>query len=139
MSSSDAEPRTCPSAPCAPGATLLGIVNADGTVGYLSTPMQIDADFVAQAKQGRAPERRFRFASTCVQSGCKQWTGSSCGVIERVLDQAPPPVAALPHCAIRSTCRWFSQSGAAACGVCPLVVTDTTPEPQPASAASGTT
>jgi hypothetical protein len=140
MSSSNAEPRTCPSAPCAPGATLLGIVNAGGSVGYVSTPLQIDDDFVRTAKQGRDPERRFRFANTCVESGCKQWTGSRCGVIDRVLaDGDRAEAAALPHCAIRSTCRWFAQSGAAACGACPLVVTDRTDPGQSASSDCGTT
>jgi hypothetical protein len=31
----------------------------------------------------------------------------------------------LPACGIRRTCRWFAQRGAAACGVCPLIVADT--------------
>jgi len=140
MSSSRAEPqRTCPSAPCEPGATLLGVVNADGSVGYLTPPLQIDDDFVQRAKQGRDPERRFRFANTCVEGGCKQWTGTRCGVIDRALADGVGNDAAragLPHCAIRSTCRWFAQSGADACGACPLVVTDTT---QPPSAEVGTT
>jgi hypothetical protein len=123
---------TCPSARCEPGATLLGIVNADGTVGYVTPPLQIDAGFVEQARQGRAPEKRFRFAGSCVEGGCAQWTGSRCGVIDRVLDSGlpvdgdAPTRAALPRCAIRSTCRWFAQSGARACGACPLVTTDMT-------------
>jgi hypothetical protein len=130
---SEAAQRACPSARCEPGATLLGIVNADGTVGFVTPPLQIDEEFVQRAKQGRDPEKRFRFAGTCVESGCKQWTGARCGVIDRVLGAGvtgPSAVASagtrasLPQCAIRSTCRWFAQSGAAACGVCPLVVTE---------------
>src|SRR4051794_5199030 len=125
------EQLTCPSARCEPGATLLGVVGADGTVGYVTPQLTVDEAFVVQARRGRAPEKRFRFAGGCVESGCAQWTGSRCGVIDRVLDgglvEAPEPGArgALPHCAIRPGCRWFEQSGAEACGVCPLVITDT--------------
>ena len=42
-----------------------------------------------------------RFTAPCVREGCAQWTGSSCGVIERVLatgaHEAQP--ARLPRCA----------------------------------------
>jgi hypothetical protein len=114
----------------------------DGTVGFITPPLQIDEDFVQRAKQGRDPEKRFRFSGTCVESGCKQWTGSRCGVIDRVLAAGvtPPPVvasagtrASLPQCAIRSTCRWFAQSGAAACRVCPLIVTETSAVADPST------
>jgi hypothetical protein len=129
MSSSTrpSEPLTCPSSRAEPGATLLGVVNADGTVGYLSPAVTVDEAFVERARRGRAPEKRFRFAGACVESGCAQWTGSRCGVIDRVLgsDLEAPERAGLPRCAIRSSCRWFAQSGAEACGVCPLVITDT--------------
>ncbi len=117
---------TCPSSSCEPGAKLIGVVNADGTVGYVSPPLEIDVDFVERARQGRTPEKRFRFAGPCVEGRCAQWTGSRCGVIDTVLTtpELPPAPDRLPHCGIRSSCRWYAQSGAAACAVCPLVVTD---------------
>jgi hypothetical protein len=31
----------------------------------------------------------------------------------------------LPACAIRHSCRWYAQRGAAACAVCPQIVADT--------------
>jgi hypothetical protein len=48
-------------------------------------------------------------------------------VVARVLAEiAPPPDrAGLPPCAIRPTCRWHAERGAAACAVCDQVVTDT--------------
>jgi hypothetical protein len=118
--------RTCPSSSCEPGAKLIGVVNADGTVGYVSPPLEIDVDFVERARQGRTPEKRFRFASPCVEARCAQWTGSRCGVIDTVLStpDRPPVPERLPRCGIRSSCRWYAQSGAEACAVCPLVVTD---------------
>ncbi len=120
--------RTCPSAACEPGAILLGLVDAEDRVGYLSPPLRIDEEFVARARQGRSPEKRFRFASACVEEGCRQWADGRCGVIDEVLASAEAVALAepgtLPHCAIRSSCRWYDQVGREACEVCPLVITD---------------
>ena len=78
--------KLCPSARCAPGATLLGIVGNGGVVGYVRPQIEIDEAFVEIAEQGRTPEKRFRFASSCVEGDCVQWTGSRCGVIDEVLE-----------------------------------------------------
>ncbi len=124
--SSDQE-RLCPSARCEDGAVLVGVVGREGTIGYLSPRVLIDPEFVRTAKEGRSPERRFRFAQPCVEAGCVQWTGSQCGVIDRVMDEVGGGATRdfpLPKCSIRPDCRWFSQSGSAACRVCPLVITD---------------
>ena len=104
------------------------MVDSSGKVGYLTPAMTIDEGFVTRARRGGSPEQRFRFASACVEAKCEQWTGSRCGVIDRVLeveglDQAREE-AALPRCAIRASCRWFAQAGAEACAACPLVITD---------------
>jgi hypothetical protein len=124
-----AAPKTCPSSRCQAGATLLGVVGPNGKVIYRTEPTQLDQEFVETALQGRSPERRFRFASRCVQSGCKQWTAGKCGIIESVLRASPAQDQdILPQCSIRSTCRWFYQRGAAACAVCPDVITDTRDE-----------
>jgi hypothetical protein len=124
--------RLCPSGRCEEGAMLLGIVGADGTVGYVRPPAVIDEAFVTEVKRRGDPERRFRFAQPCVEADCSQWTGSRCGVIERVLEAAVdaaaiPQSCALPACGIRPVCRWFAQEGTHACAVCPLVVTDLRP------------
>ncbi len=120
-------PRTCPSARAEPGAVLLGVIGAHGRMKPLRTAMAVDADFVARAARAGPPEARMRFANACVKGGCAQWTGLHCGVIERVLTHlgTPPAPETLPPCLIRATCRWFAERGGAACGVCDLVVTDT--------------
>src|SRR5882672_2577911 len=116
----------CPSARCEPGALLLGIVLPMGRIGYSRERLVINEDFVQVATRGRAPEKRFRFSSPCVQGACKQWNAGRCDVIDEVVAELAPNQGArrLPECAIRPDCRWFLQSGVNACLVCPLVITD---------------
>lgn len=126
MSQSD---KTCPSARAAPGAMLLGIKGANGRIQHMRTPLVIDDNFVEIARSVGAPEARMRFASPCQTKGCAQWTGTRCGVIDNVLahlavQDERPQRTTLPACAIRATCRWFDQTGDAACLACDLVVTD---------------
>jgi hypothetical protein len=123
---------------------LLGVVGVDGTVGYVRPPAVIDQAFVTEAARRGDPERRFRFAQPCIEAECRQWTGSRCGVIERVLEAtveaaAIPQSRALPACGIRPVCRWFAQEGASACAVCPLVVTDLRPRARPGANQSDVT
>jgi hypothetical protein len=129
--SSPVEPAlTCPSAPCESGAVLLGVAGSGGDFGYITPAVRVSEDLAAKLKAQGSPERRIRFAQQCVKGRCIQWTGNRCGVIDRVLDARAEHTThdsmplALPRCAIRSTCRWFAQAGADACGACPLVLTD---------------
>ena len=119
---------TCPSAPCDAGATLLGTMGSDGTLSYLRTPMQVDRDFVAEARRHGPPEARMRFASPCQEGNCAQWTGHGCGVVAKVLtavaDHGGLPPSELQPCVIRSSCRWYAERSDAACGACKYVVTD---------------
>lgn len=117
----------CPSACCESGAILLGIVLPDGKVAFARDRVVVDESFVQIARNGRAPESRFRFSTSCAREACKQWTGERCGVIDMVLQhlgdkEILPP---LSECSIRPQCRWYQQVGRSACSVCPLVITDT--------------
>jgi hypothetical protein len=118
---------TCPSATCAPGATLLGTLGRDGRMHPVRTEMRVDAAFVAEASRIGPPEARMRFAGRCHEGGCAQWTGSRCGVIDRVMQHlgaAAGEAQPLQPCVIRASCRWYAQTGAAACTGCSYVVTD---------------
>lgn len=124
----EAAPALCPSARCDEGAYLIGIVGADGVVGYVSPLLRVDAAFMSGTREGRDPERRFRFAQACVEGGCANWDGARCQVIDRAVaaraSLAAGEIAGLPRCGIRPSCRWFRQSGPEACATCPLVITD---------------
>ena len=121
----------CPSARCQPGARLLGVVRADGTVAFVPEPPAIDAAFVRAARAARPPEARFRFASACRRGGCTQWTADRCGVVDEVIAAADAAAVATepPPCAIRGECMWFVQRGARACCACAFVVTELAPAP----------
>lgn len=122
----NSEKKLCPSHNCQAGTILLGVVNGDGRVGFTADRIIVTEEFVQIARAGRTPEKRFRFGGQCVQSGCKQWTGKRCGVIDSITEAVDINVesAALPECSIRSECRWFYQSGAEACAICPEIITD---------------
>ena len=140
-------PTLCPSWACEAGASLIGIVLANGTVAFSKEAILIDDAFVQAAREGCSLEKRFRFSSTCKRAGCIQWSGDRCGIIDRVIleQELPAPDAATeasryvestawqpPACAIRPQWRWHLQAGDAACRACPEVVTDITPASQTA-------
>jgi hypothetical protein len=117
---------TCPSSTCTPGNLLLGIVRPNGHVAALRNPIPIDKAFVDKASEvRRAAEMRFRFAGPCVTTACQHWTGARCevsdAVTRTVTATSEQPFEPTP-CAIRSSCRWWSQNGAAACRACSFVV-----------------
>lgn len=139
----EAPPRLCPSARAEVGAALIGVVQGDGTVALLGRPLPVTQAFLDAAREGRSPERRFRFAAPCVRSECRQWRGSAedaeggrCGVIDRVTAALGPELSAeagrARPCGVRRSCRWFAQGGAAACDACRLVITETRAGPEPA-------
>ena len=106
----------------------------DGKLIYREALTRVDKEFVGIAGQGRAPEKRFRFAHKCVERGCKQWAEGKCGIIDAVLAHHTRPESKpdqLPQCAIRPACRWFAQRGAAACAICPEIITDAREDVEP--------
>lgn len=132
---SAADAARCPSSECRPGALLLGIVLPDGRVAFAHDKIVIDEEFIRTARQGRPPEKRFRFSTACAQGACRQWDGGGCSLIDRLVDhfgQHPELLEEsesdegfeLPYCSIRDECRWYRQHGDRACRICPEVVTD---------------
>jgi hypothetical protein len=120
----------CPSSKAQIGAQLLGVRQEDGTVAILPQPLRIDESFIEKANEHAHAEQRFRFTNKCIASGCAQWTGSRCGVADRVqsLLEHLPINENIIACAIRPQCRWYLQNGKQACQACPFVITETTAE-----------
>lgn len=116
----------CPSSMCGEGAILLGVVQKDGHVYFLNEKMIVNKEFVEIARNGRSPEKRFRFSNTCMQGSCTQWSVNRCGVIDELIKIFGPrdEPAELPNCSIRAQCRWYKQHGGRACVVCPETITD---------------
>jgi len=115
----------CPSSTAKPGAALFGVQDATGKIDYLDKPIIVDQTFVDAARQGRAPEERFRFASNCAKNGCGHWDsgGAGCGLVGKIVEAMNRKAeAALVACGIRQQCRWYHQEGAQACANCDEVV-----------------
>lgn len=107
---------------------MLGAFGPDGHLGYVSPAVPVSDALAQRLTDGGGAEQRFRFASRCVEAECVQWSGSRCGVIDRVQAAATPiEISRLTACAIRRDCRWYAQAGTSACAVCPIVVTDQRP------------
>jgi hypothetical protein len=126
----------CPSNKCKPGSKLLGIRQENGTVSILPDPLPIDENFINTVNQDDVrPEQKFRFTNKCVETGCSQWNGKGCGVIDQVIQYLEhiPHNATLPKCSIRPSCRWFLQTGANACKICPYIITEITEADNPVS------
>lgn len=124
-------PTLCPSAPLEPGVVLLGVVLTNGRVAYAGERLELGDDFIGAVSEVDSPERMFRFAGPCRQTGCQQWTGTRCGVASALLDANPHIQAEEkdPECSIRQDCRWFSQEGKRACAICSYVITDSRQQP----------
>jgi hypothetical protein len=122
----NSEKKLCPSHNCQEGAILLGVVMRDGRAAFSADRIIVNEELVQIARTGRTPEKRFRFGGQRVTSGCRQWTGKRCGVIDSIVESVDinMEIADLPECSIRPECRWFYQSGAEACAICPEVITD---------------
>ncbi|MBM0236503.1 hypothetical protein JNW88_03840 [Micromonospora sp. ATA32] len=116
-----------PSTPAANATVFLGMITPAGRVAYVTPQLPAEVALAA-AGTDRPVESQYRLAGPCVTSSCGFWTGEHCGLGERLAtsyqEAVGPAETELPRCAIRRTCRWFAEQGAAACAACSHVVTD---------------
>jgi hypothetical protein len=115
-------------------AQVLGVVERgdDGQrlTSYVNAKVPV-TDELLEATGPVPPTLVYRFAAGCVEKKCTHFDGQKCQLAVRIADGLEAQVAKLPPCAIRKTCRWYSQEGAAAWGRCPQVVTDVTDAQDP--------
>ncbi len=118
----------CPSAQAGlNGSRIFGVVetsNEQSAITYLQSAAPITAGTLAAfSGVGVCSTEIFRFAAPCEQSGCANWSGTSCRVAEKLV-QIMPATESIPSCFLRPACRWYSQEGAAACSRCSRVLTN---------------
>ncbi len=111
--------KMCPSYVAKAGAQLFGVVNNEGNITYISTPLQVTEEFI-QDNIGKTPlEQRFKFAGKCVEKGCGQWNNEKheCS-LPKLVENLQKVNTKIGFCAIRNSCRWFSQENYKACLSC---------------------
>lgn len=117
---------SCPSAPPdLAGATVLGIVEPSlngPRTAYVAGTVPVSKE-VLEAAGDIPPTSLFRFAAPCATQSCTHFENGICKLGARIAESLDAVVDHLPNCAIRPTCRWHAQEGAAACHRCPQVVT----------------
>lgn len=122
-----AVPLTCPSAdPGWADAQLIGVVggSVDAPEVHYVAPRPVTPELLALASPV-TPTEVFRFASRCQEGACGHFREGKCGVAAAMVAKVEGlEVQSVPHCSIRSTCRWWAEHGATACRRCARVVTD---------------
>src|SRR5258706_8786673 len=91
---------------------------------YLDASIPVTPEVLALAGSVDAAEV-FRAAAPCANHRCGNFDHEDhgCRLARKTVRLAPVVVHRLPRCAIRSSCLWWAQEGAAACQRCPQVVT----------------
>lgn len=121
-----ARPVMCPSAqPGMANPRLIGVVTHEEEgprVAYLAEEVPLTEEVLVQIGPAE-PGQVFRIAAHCEEKRCTHFDGHDCRLASRIVRSLPAVVDELPHCLIRSTCRWYTQEGKAACFRCPQVVT----------------
>lgn len=115
----------CPGAqPDAADAVVFAVRNAvDGVrVGYLASAVKVTPEVLSLVDEVD-PLEVFRIGAPCAGSGCVHFAADRCGLAARISAEVPAAVDIAPACSLRSTCRWFSQEGTAACLRCPAILT----------------
>jgi hypothetical protein len=117
----------CPSAqPGMEDLQVLGVVSGSGEdarVSYVNAHVPATEDVLAMTAP-LPPAQVLRLAAKCEEKRCTHFDGTDCRLASRIVAALAPVIEKLPPCAIRPTCRWHIQEGAAACYRCPQIVTN---------------
>jgi hypothetical protein len=116
----------CPSAqPGMQDLQVLGVVSGSGEdarLAYVNAHVPATDELLALTAP-LPPAQVLRLAAKCEEKRCTHFDGTDCKLAARIVASLAPVADKLPPCAIRPTCRWHIQEGAAACFRCPQIVT----------------
>jgi hypothetical protein len=116
----------CPSAqPGMQDLQVLGVVSGSGEdarLAYVNAHVPATDELLALTAP-LPPAQVLRLAAECEEKRCTHFDGADCKLAARIVASLAPVADKLPPCAIRPTCRWHIQEGAAACFRCPQIVT----------------
>jgi hypothetical protein len=117
----------CPSAqPGMQDLQVLGVVSGSGEdarLAYVNAHVPATDELLALTAP-LPPAQVLRLAAKCEEKRCTHFDGTDCKLAARIVASLAPVADKLPPCAIRPTCRWHIQEGAAACFRCPQIVTN---------------
>jgi hypothetical protein len=105
---------------------VLGVVSGSGEdarVSYVNARILATEELLAMTAP-LPPAQVLRLAAKCEEKRCTHFDGTDCRLASRIVAALAPVTEKLPPCAIRPTCRWHIQEGAAACHRCPQIVTN---------------
>jgi hypothetical protein len=104
---------------------VLGVVSGSGEnarVAYVNAHVPASEELLALTGP-LPPAQVLRLSAKCEEKRCTHFDGTDCKLAARIVASLAPVTEKLPACAIRPTCRWHMQEGAAACHRCPQIVT----------------
>src|SRR5262249_49663894 len=104
---------------------LFGRLDQDANIRLMNRPIAMNDELVTDIGDSESANDFLRFASPCQGALCDHWNGK-CRIPEilEAMSVSVPHAEGLQPCPIRPNCRWFEQSGKAACGPCMRVVRD---------------
>lgn len=119
--------KLCPSARAkSPEAQIIGVIGGSPEkprVRPVIKPFAVTQELLALSAPA-SPEEVFRIAAPCADVQCAHFAHDKCNLIKRIIKSLPIIEAGAPPCIIRSSCRWWTQEGTAACIKCSQIVTD---------------
>lgn len=120
-------PLDCPSSqPNQPGSRVIGVITTHRkTVRMIPLRQPVPASDIIPLIPDSIPITEIvRVASPCQSEKCVHFAGGGCSLVTKIVAHLPVVSEKLAPCALRRSCRWWFQEGAAACLRCPQIITE---------------
>lgn len=118
----------CPSSrPEIPGAEVFAVVSGtvkEPQVHYVDNPIPVN-DSLQQTNLPVSLTEVLRISAPCMENRCQYFDGAKCRLAKVISEEGiSRKKLSVPFCAIRDTCRWYTERGHDACRMCRYIVTD---------------